>query len=225
MQILQKMRPGSRRVGLPSPKRPKRSLGFTLLETLIALGILASIAVQLLSVQSNTISVTQLARDNMRATWALKGLLAQMQYFVEVYGLKALPEEMEIPWEIDPSFKIKLRSKEVSIEASKVFLTVMKLQKQLSMENPPGDEPGSPLGGREMDAQMKQLESVFSVLDTTVPKDIYKQIFVEVKWPDGGKTKELSSGLFYIDQKAITSLAGGATGGSQLPAQTGGAGP
>ena len=64
----------------------KRQSGFTLIESLMAISILSIVAVQILNVQSSSIQVAQSSRDNMRATWAMRSAISQMEYALDALG-------------------------------------------------------------------------------------------------------------------------------------------
>ena len=184
--------------------------GFTLIESILAIGILSVVVVQLLSIQASTMQLTKTARDNIKSTWAMRQAVSQFEYYADVIGVKELKDfETKFAWSGDPDFQIQLRSKEVPVEASKLLTTGMKMGSAMNQQ------------GSEAKAEdgTESLKAVFGMLDSQVPKDLYRSVSIVVSWKDGENTKSLEGGLVLIDDKSLQGLgnlagmAAGALGG------------
>lgn len=192
-------------------KSNQNQKGFTLLETLLAIGILSVVVAQVVSVQSTQISVSQIARDNIRATWALRHMASQVDYVVDTLGVAGLPKDaVEIPWSADPDFTIRLDVKELNLAPSKMITTAMQIAKLGSAENADEKKDDSAGGFKE----------IASMLDSQLPKDLYRSYMITVSWKEGEKTRSIEGGGIVIDNKAISglikttsALAGQANGG------------
>jgi prepilin-type N-terminal cleavage/methylation domain-containing protein len=172
------------------PKNSER--GFTVIESLMAISILAIVVVQILNVQAASITVTQSARDNMRSTWALRSTLSQVEYAVDTVGTKGMAKSADFVWSADPNFKINVTLEDTPIEASKLLSTAMKLgASQGSGEN---EESASKAGDTKGD-----LKEMASLLDSQIPKDLYRTAAIKISWQVGDKTRTAESGLLLVD--------------------------
>lgn len=193
-----------------------RQSGFTLLETLLAIGILSVVIVQVISVQSTNVAVTQIARDNIQATWAMRQAQSQLEYVLDTLGVPGLPKAApEFEWKPmpDDSYVVKMEFKDVNVKPSEVLITALKL----AMGKGEKESEGEGEGGND---PTKGLKDMASMLDAQLPKDMYKSYVVSVTWKQGdGKSKQIDSGGFIIDEKVIEGLAaaGNASGGPSTP--------
>lgn len=185
--------------------------GFTLLETLLAIGILSVVVAQVVSVQGTQISVSKIAADNIRATWALRHMMSQLQYVVETLGVAGLPKNpIDVPWTGDASYTIRLEVKELNVEPSRMILSAMKLAM------------GGAGGGAEEEKDeakdsMDGFKEMASLIDSKLPKDLYRSYNVTVSWKEGDKTRSIEGGGMIIDNKVLVGLvgAGAAAAGAQ----------
>jgi prepilin-type N-terminal cleavage/methylation domain-containing protein len=164
--------------------------GFTLIESILAIGILAVVAVQVLSVQSSSIQVTNTSRNHMYATWALKSVLAQVRYAKDTVGMKALPKDVEVPWSGNSDFKFKIEVKENPIEAARLLKAVM---------GSGGSEEGSDSEKKDGE-QEKGMAEMFNQI---LPKDMYNTVKISVNWMEGDSKKSFDSGLMTIDSTLV----------------------
>jgi prepilin-type N-terminal cleavage/methylation domain-containing protein len=172
--------------------------GFTLIEAIMAIGILAVVAVQILNVQSSTILVTASARDNMVSTWVLRSIVSQVEYAVDTVGTKAMPKTADFPWSGNNEFKVSIALEDTPIEASRLMSTAMKLGKgQLAAEE--GGEPSSEEVGGD-------LKEIGALLDSQIPKDLYRTVQVKVTWPVGENRRTAETGMLLIDTSQVNLL-------------------
>lgn len=203
----------------------KKSPGFSLLESVLAIGILSTMLVQIISMHSNSLAASQTAINNMKATWALRQAMAQMQYVVDVYGSKEGTRfnNVSVPWSADPDFTIKATTKDMPIEASRLLVSAFRIGTAFSG------------GSEESDKQSDPAEAIKSFaeqINTFVPRDIYRTVNLDVTWKQGEVTKNLDTGFFLIDAKALKETGGalskmaeqlggmGGDGGGSLPQPT-----
>ena len=90
----------------------KNQQGFSLIECILAIGILSVVIASFVGLQSSIISVTQIASDSMRASWATHSAISQMQYLIETQGQSNVPEESNFPWITDNQYSIKVTRKD-----------------------------------------------------------------------------------------------------------------
>jgi prepilin-type N-terminal cleavage/methylation domain-containing protein len=180
-------------VKMPRLILDKNEFGFTLIESLMAISILAIVVVQILNVQAASITVTQSARDNMRSTWALRSTLSQIEYAIDSVGTKAMPKSADFVWSGDPNFKINVTLEDTPIEASKLLSTAMKLG--ASQGGGAEAEEGASKAG-DTKGDMKEMAAL---LDAQIPKDLYRTAAVKVTWQVGDKTRSAETGMLLVD--------------------------
>lgn len=175
----------------------KHDSGFTLLEALLAIGILSVVCVQIISVQASSLAVTVTTRDAMSATWALRSATSQIEYVLDSLGADGLPKERVYPWPADEKYKISILTKETNLEASKLLFTALKLGSGAAIA---GEEKS---GGGEENDPAKGMKEIGEMLDSQIPKDMYKTLTLNVSWAEGEATKSIDGGMLVIDDSKI----------------------
>ena len=176
--------------------------GFTILECVLAVAVLATVAAQILSVQSSSLSIIQASRDQLGSLWALRALESEIRYVNDVYGAKGLPREVAGPWSRNERFSFRVETTEPQVEASKLLFAAVHLAQaakaQKSKEAPDVD-PTDDLAG------------FTSMVDQQLPKDLLRAVRYSISWTSGElKPKSLEGGLvFPHGEGAKISLPGG----------------
>jgi|GEM_PF-612030 len=194
-------------------KKLGNSSGFTIIESLMAISILAIVAVQILNVQSASITVTQSSRDNMRATWAMRSAISQMEYALDTVGPKGLPKEASFPWALDPQFTISVKVEDTPLEASRLLFTAMKMggAAGAAQSGAEGEESEDKTGG---------MKEIGAMLDSQIPKDMYRTANFSVSWKEGEGTRSLDGGMLTIDTSMLNGFGDPSKlipGGGSLP--------
>jgi hypothetical protein len=200
----------------------KASAGFSLLEAVLAIGILAVVTIQIISVQTASMEISGTSHQNQQATWALRSATAQLQYVLDAYGVEGLRPKAEFPFGAEKQYSVLVESKETTIEASRLFSTAVKMAQALG-----GDAGANEDENNKMSQQYKEIGQT---LDSQIPKDIYRTIKVTVSWKQGETAREIEGGFLVVDEKGLTvgsdleSLMGAAGGGTEggAGASTGG---
>ncbi len=176
----------------------KQQEGFTLFECILAIAILSVTVASIVGLQSSIISVTQLASDGMKASWAARSTIAQMQYVLEVQGQDHLPEEKTFPWMTDAQFSISIKRKELKdVKISQFLTSAMGIY---NIINPQGNE------NTDVD---KMLASITSLLDASAgssPKGFFSNFIIDVKWNSGIINKTISEGFFFVDKNTFSNI-------------------
>lgn len=170
--------------------------GFTLLESLLAIGILVTVFSQIVGVQASSLAVAKNTRANIQATWALRSLSSQVEYIVDVRGVKALPPESSPPNRLylngndaEP-LNFEYKNKQALIKASKFLSASMRLGQGAAGE-----------GGENTEDE--KFKAFGEMLDSQLPADIYRSITFTANWNDGQQNRSLDLGLLLIDRKAV----------------------
>ena len=183
--------------------------GFTIIECILAVGILALLVGSLITVQVSTIAVTKTSSDRLKALWALRSAMAQIDYVLDVKGQQFIPEKTALVWEGNKNFTITIQRKNLTNLKPSAFLkSAMKIQ-SLSQgdSNKDVDQLIGPIGAlldagtdaanttnKDSSGQVKDANSTFC------------NLIVTVNWPSGAQTKDLSLGMFMIDSSAIANI-------------------
>lgn len=208
--------------------------GFTLIECILAVAILAMLLGSIVALQSSIISTTQISSDKMRAVWAMRSAMAQVDYLLEISGQDSIPETSTFPWAGDPNFTITVTRKDLKeVKPSQFLISALRVNNLVS-----------PTGDSSLDVE-KMLAPVASLLDAGSslaggmqdlsntsgnPKSVsaqsdYSNVVVKVEWKDASQVRSLSSGIFLIETKNLqqlqkskpTSPGGDKPGGSTSP--------
>jgi len=181
----------------------KRNSGFSLIEAILAIGILSVMLVQIVSIHSNSLAASQSAINNMKATWALRQGMAQLEYVLDVYGSKqgSMFQNIKVPWGADPEFSINVATKDSPIEASRLLVSAFRIGTAFAGG---GQEPEGEQGADPAEA----IKGFADQINSFVPRDIYRSLNIEVTWKQGDQNKGLDTGFFLIDSKSLK-LGGG----------------
>lgn len=198
--------------------RGSQQAGFTLLEAVLAIGLLSVVLSQVLGVQASSAAVTQNARDTMRASWALRQASAQLEYVLDVYGAKGLAPEGRFTWPADQNFVVSWAAKEAPVPASRFLTSAMKLGKAMGAGGVPEEE-GAEQSGAD---STKGMGEFTQMLDQMVPKEMYWAVKFQVEYRQGSSQKTLDGSFLVVDTKVLAEKMGALA--PNLPNMDGGPG-
>ena len=193
--------------------------GFSLLEAILAIGILSIVCIQIINVQSASMEIVAVSRSNQLATWAMRSANAQLQYVLDVYGVEGLRPSTEFKAGPEKDLTVTVETAQTTIEASRLFMTAMRMTSVLGGA-------GAPESEEERNEQEAQYKEIGDALDSQVPKDIYRTIKVKVTWNLAGVERSMDGGFLVVDDKGLTLGGGlealtGVGGGGALPDDSG----
>lgn len=172
--------------------------GFTLIECILAIGILSVVVASIIGLQSSIISVTQTATDSMRASWAARSAIAQMQYILDTQGQGNINQNTTFPWVTDNQFSITVKRTELKdVKISQFLKSALSVY---NLVNPAGNE------NLDVDTM---LSAITTTLDSSVgsnPKGFFSNVVIEVKWTSGIIPKTISEGFFLIDKETFATV-------------------
>ncbi|WGL59289.1 prepilin-type N-terminal cleavage/methylation domain-containing protein [Pigmentibacter sp. JX0631] len=172
--------------------------GFTLFECILAIAILSVTVASIVGLQSSIISVTQIASDGMKGSWAARSAIAQMQYIVETQGQDKLPEEKNYPWITDSQFSISLKRKELKdVKISQFLTSAIGIY---NIVNPQGNE------NQDVDRMLASITSVLDGTSGSSPKGFFSNFLIEVKWTSGIVNKTINEGFFFVDKNTFANI-------------------
>ncbi len=188
-------------------------LSFTLIETVIALGLLVFVIAQYIAIQGNVAQSGELSRNVTQASWLAKRVMAQVEYYGATKPWKELNyEDKDKSFEDFPDYKYDIEIKEWKLP----------LLKLLS-------------GGGGEDSEKKDVDTkksggmpgIEGILKQVLGDDLLKIAHVTVYWPDGAQRSSIEVGYLLVNQqkldetigtlKTVADAAGVAPGASPIP--------
>lgn len=172
-------------------KRLRREGSFTLIETVIALSIVAFLIVEVAAVQGNSIVFSEYGANVTKANWLAKRVMSQVEYFWQSKDFKDLITEVkEKKFEDQPDFSYSLEIKEWKFP----FLQLLS---------------GAMGGGSGSSGSSSGSSSSMSGMLDTVIKQVFGEepIFmtahVEVSWPEGAQKNQTALTLLLTNQAKL----------------------
>ena len=202
--------------------------GFTIIETVLAIAILATFIGSIISLQASVSSVTLNSANRTKANWALRSAFSQAEYLIEVKGQGFFPEKSTFPWSAEKTYQLNVNRIDLDkLKPSDFVKTAFNVYYQ---SNPQES------GANNVD-QMMQLITTF--LDTAAapvasqnsssastqqgnknttsqnksssdarPANVsgFSNLEINVQWKDGSNDKEWSNTLLLMDQNMISKI-------------------
>ncbi len=169
---------------------------FTLIETVLAVGLLASVLLEVSMVQARFVNFSILYRKMTQATWLAKAVMTEIEYKWKFYPLKDIKAELgsedkKFPESFcpkDPQFDCDF-TYSVNIEDFKLpIVEILSGSMGKALE-------GAGAGGAE--SMIKdQVEQVLG-------KEIFKTAVVTVSWPEGSKKSSVSLPYLLTSQQTL----------------------
>jgi hypothetical protein len=186
--------------------------GFTILECILAVGILSSLIGSLIVIQSSIVAIAQNSIDTMKSTWALRQAAAQMDYVLDAGGFPSLKMKGNFSWPGDPKFQVTVEKQDLTeVKVSQFLKTAVKfyhLSDPMGSENLDVDRTlamayaildGSPLASSSSLFENKSLQS-------DVSQTPFVNVILSVRWMQGSQAKVLEDGFFLMDNFALSSI-------------------
>ena len=170
-------------------KNSHGELSFTLIETVIALGLLVFVIAQYIDIQGNVAQSGELTRNVTQASWLAKRVMAQVEYYAASKPWKELGyEAKDVVFEDFPDFKYDIEIKEWKLPLLKLLSGGggEDSDKKNSDTKKPGAAPG--------------LEGI---LKQVLGDDLLKIAHVTVYWPDGAQRSSVEVGYLLVNQQKL----------------------
>jgi type II secretory pathway pseudopilin PulG len=174
--------------------RQKGEESFTLLETIIALGILTVVLLQVGSVQGNAIYIAEYGRSVTKGIWLAKAKMSQVEYYAATKPWSDLVTNTKGEFSEEPGYQWELK-----IEDWKLPLQEILTGK--SGEDGGGGESSTKdaAGGMGMEAALSQVFGTESLLRIAQ---------VKVSWPEGAVRNDVSLTYLLTNQSKLDQVLG-----------------
>ncbi len=162
---------------------------FTLLETVIALGMMVVFLAALAETQGNAVYFSEFERNSTKATWLAKSVMSKIEYYWQTRDFSEMTmSEKEIPFEVDKDFTYSYEIKEWKLPLINMLL-------------------GG--GGEEGEGGDPQANYIMQLAKKFLGDEILKTAHVEVFWPEGAKKNSVTLTLLLTNQRQLdTSIEG-----------------
>lgn len=180
-----------------SPKPGERS--FTLLETVIALGLMVTIILEVSSVQGNAINFNTYARKATQASWLAKAIMSEIEYKAKFYPLKEL--------KTDPTFKDRPISESLCpkgpiYDCDYTYTVTIEDFKLPIIEIMLGSKPKEGNDGQES-AEDPMASFIQDKVKEILGEDVMKIAKVEVFWPEGALRSSVTLTYLLTNQNGL----------------------
>ena len=177
--------------------RKKGERSFTLLETIIALGLMVTILLEVASVQGNALNFSTYERNLTQATWLGKALLAQIEYKANFYPLSEMNMELK-----EQEFKDDLCPKDSDFGCDFRYDLTIKERKLPLIDIILGNQSQED----ENEEPNPMTELIKDQLKSTLGDELLKVANIKVTWPEGSKRNDvqltyLLTNQLVLDQK------------------------
>jgi len=166
---------------------------FTLVETVIALGLMVFLIAQFVGVQAGAVSAADYGRKIAQATWLAKRVMSQVEYFATTKKWTELstgPSEKDHPFEDFPDYKYDLEIKEWKLPILSLLGQTLGGAGKTKEENESKDDAKS---SSPYDGMLKQI----------LGEDLLKIAHVEVFWTEGAARESVSLTYLLVNQSKI----------------------
>ena len=163
---------------------------FTLMETIVALGILVTFILEVGRVQGNAVVFTEYGRNVTRAAWLAKAVMAKVEYMWETRQFKDLEtDEPDGKFEEMPEFTYKLTIKEWKLPL-------------LDMLGGGGDK-GKSNDDNDGKSDKKSGDMMSGGIQQILGDEILKIANVEVFWAEGAKRNSTQITFLLTNQRKV----------------------
>lgn len=172
---------------------------FSLVETVIALSLMAYLIIEMGGVQGNAISFAEYGRRVSEASWLAKRVMSEVEYNASFRPFKELDGSSvrEQKFEDSPDYSFDVEIKDWKLNLSTVLSGAMMAQQSDSE------------GGSGADAMG---DIVKMALEQAVGEDAFKMAKVTVYWAEGAARNSTSLGMILTNQEKMDETLAGLKG-------------
>ena len=171
--------------------RLSNSQGFSLLEIVIAVGMLGIIISSLVGFQSSSYRALRASEQNLKASWVMRAAYEQTKYNLENSGVLRFPNVVNYSSSWDPGFSIvitkSILDKFKPSELIKSFFKIAKLQGKMQSS--------------DLSKKSTAVSTLGFELDGSIKPNSFCKMSIVVSWLVGKKNQVFESRFFYIDKE------------------------
>jgi prepilin-type N-terminal cleavage/methylation domain-containing protein len=172
-------------------ERLSNSRGFSLLEVVIAIGMLGIIISSLVGFQSSSYRAIQASEQNLKSSWVMRAAYEQTKYNLDNIGVFKFPKTVNYSSSLDPSFSVTITKSVLDrfkpSELIKSFFKIAKLQGNMESS--------------ELSKKSTAVSTLGFELDGSIKPNSFCKMSILVSWLVGKKKQVFESRFFYIDKE------------------------
>ncbi|MFW7380535.1 MAG: type IV pilus modification PilV family protein [Oligoflexus sp.] len=175
---------------------------FTIIETLIALGIMLTVVLEVVGTQGNVVAFANYSRRVTEATWLAKRIMAQVEYHWHHKEFKELDvklEEQKFDVGFNPSDELEF-TYNLTIEEWKLPIFDILSSGGPQTEEEEEEERYNPT---DQSSMMSGMAGIDQVINTVFEGHILKVAHVEVFWPEGARRNSITLSYLLTNQRAL----------------------
>ncbi len=181
-----------------------RELSFTILETIVAVGLLMAFTLEMAGGQGNVVNKVEYARRSNDAIWLAKRIMAQVEYNYQRFDLKELDTTSSIKDQkfqgidsenTDFDYTYSVEIKEWKFPLFDFLLKGGPAQEGEDGEKPSDENPNNNAAGG--------IPGLDGILKEIFKGHIMKIAHVEVSWPDGARRDKVGLTYLLTNTKAL----------------------
>lgn len=168
---------------------------FTLVETVIALSLMAFLIVEMGGVQGNAIAFAEYGRRVSEASWLAKRIMSEVEYQSSFRPFKELETSVkDQKFEDSPDYSYDLEISEWKLDIASVLSAALSSRKGADGEA----SSVAPLA-----------DAMKIAMEQAIGDEAFKMAHVTVYWPEGATRNSTSLGMILVNQEKMdTTLAG-----------------
>jgi hypothetical protein len=180
-------------------KKKSQEDGFSLLECVLAIGVLSVVLASIVGLHSTIIANTQISKNSLQAAWAARAMMAHMQYLLDTpESENNLPKNTSFLWKSNQKFFVLISKTEFKeIKLSHFLMTYLGIYKFIS---PRLDE--------NLETE-NMLSPIIESLDSALPagaENPFKKITLEIHWNTGSIQKKLQEKFFFVQKNIFNGV-------------------
>ena len=172
---------------------------FTIFETLVALGVLMAVVLEVVGTQGNITSFASYARQSTEAIWLAKRMMAQVEYQWHHRELKELDmDQKEQPFKIEGMEDQSDYTYTMKIQEWK--LPIFDLLSNGGLQGESQEEEDTEQAPNPMSSGLAGAEQLINQL---FDGHILKTAHIEVFWPEGARRNSVTLTMLLTNQRAL----------------------
>jgi len=185
-----------------APLKKDQERSFTILEVMVAIGIMMSVVMEVVGAQGNVVAFSSYSRQVTQATWLAKQVMSQVEYYQQTQEFKELDISLkEQKFDIegldqdDSEFTYSLNIEEWKLPIFEL-ISNRGLKKKSGDDDDSDNGPDDPLANPVQGIDEGMVNQMFD-------GHIFKMANVEVFWPEGARRNSVSLSYIMTNQKAL----------------------
>jgi len=173
---------------------PNNQKGFSLIETVIAIGILATVVGSMIGLQGSVMRILYFSTEKQKASLILNSSQAQLEYLLNQKGFQIFVKQDDPKkWtsQLNPKFENTFIVTDPNVKMSQFLLTAMQLYYTNEDEN----------SNSELTKMM--FTAIGDQLDNSIKGDVSVNLKLTTSWKNRATERSISQSMYLINTEAL----------------------